>query len=399
MLSVAAAQELVLRHCRPLAAECRRLGVELLGQTLAEDVVCGQDSPPFDKALVDGYAVRSGDGDGLRTVVAKITAGQTPAQPLGPREAARIMTGAPVPAGADAVVMQEHVEVVGEGQIRLSRAVRAGENVMPRGQEMRQGEAVLRRGQVLGPQHLSLLAGLGQTQAAVVRRPVAGVLSTGDELVEPDQVPGPGQIRNSNGILLAAQVVRAGGVPHALGIARDDPAALRQHLSEGLCCDLLLVSGGVSAGTLDLVPAVLQELGVQALFHRVFVKPGKPLFFGRTERCLVFGLPGNPVSSLVGFELFVRPAVAMLSGRERVLPRIVQATLMRIHRHESDRPTYHPCRLQMTPGGWHVYPLPWFGSADLRSVCEADAFCILEAGQRDYAPGEPVPVLLPGPWE
>jgi len=399
MLSVAAAQELVLRHCRPLAAECRRLGVELLGQTLAEDVVCGQDSPPFDKALVDGYAVRSGDGDGLRTVVAKITAGQAPAQPLGPREAARIMTGAPVPAGADAVVMQEQVEVVSEGQIRLSRAARAGENVMPRGQEMRQGEAVLRRGQVLGPQHLSLLAGLGHTRVAVVRRPVVGVLSTGDELVEPDQVPGPGQIRNSNGILLAAQVVRAGGIPRALGIARDNPAALRQHLSEGLCCDLLLVSGGVSAGALDLVPTVLQELGVQALFHKVFVKPGKPLFFGRTERCLVFGLPGNPVSSLVGFELFVRPAVAVLLGQERVLPRIVQGTLMRPHRHASDRPTYHPCRLQMTPGGWQVYPLPWFGSADLRSVCEADAFCILEPGQRDYSPGEPVPVLLPGPWE
>lgn len=395
MLTVRAAQELVLRHARVLPAETVALEAGLLGRVLAEDVVSDLDSPPFDKALVDGYAVRSGDvGD--RMVVAEITAGAQWPRPLSAGEAVRIMTGAPLPPGADAVVMQERVQSPEGGRIRPAEPIRPGQNIMPRGREMRRGETVLRRGQMLRPQELGLLATVGKTGVSVIRRPLVGVLSTGDELVEPDRVPVGAQIRNSNAVMLAGQIIRAGGVPHLLGICRDDAEHLRKHIHRGLQYDMLLLSGGVSAGKLDLVPKVLSELGVEAIFHKIAMKPGKPLFFGKTETCLVFGLPGNPVSSLVGFELFVRIALNVQRGSSDPMPRLATARLEAAWQHSGDRPTYHPCRLRLTPSGWFAQPLPWFGSPDLRTVCESDGFCVFDPGSRRYEAGEPVPILLPG---
>jgi molybdopterin molybdotransferase len=245
----------------------------------------------------------------------------------------------------------------------------------------------------LRPQEIGVLATVGRTWVKAYPRPRAAVVVTGDELVEGDEVPGPGQIRNSNGPMLAAQVRRAGAIPRPLGIARDRAEHLRARLAEGLESPILVLSGGVSAGKLDLVPGVLQELNVQPRFHKVKLKPGKPVFFGTHERGLVFGLPGNPVSAMVCFELFVRPAIRRLAGHGVPGPVLVRATLAEDFPHRSDRPTYHPAWLKDDETGRQVRAVPWFGSPDLRSLTRANCFVVLPAGDHLYRAGTPMSVL------
>jgi molybdopterin molybdotransferase len=404
MLTVDEALDAILTRCRPLPARVRPL-LASAGCVLAEDVTADLDLPPFDKALVDGYAVRSGDldpgGDGRRlTVGEEITAGRTPCRPLGPREAAAIMTGAPLPPGADAVVMIEQTRRLGDVVLVDDPAVRPGKARLARGAELRAGEVVLGRGTRLNAPRLGTLAAVGRTEALVIPPPRVVVVPTGDELVEPDQVPGPGQIRNSNAAMLQALAAAAGAEGHALGIARDDPERLRDTLERGLAAaDVLLITGGVSAGRLDLVPATLERLGVERLFHKVRVKPGKPLWFGTgaprgtDSGPLVFGLPGNPVSSLVGFLLFVRPALEVLSGRGPGTVSTASYPLAASFRHSGDRPTYHPARLVSHDGGPAIALPDWAGSADLRTVAGADGFAIFAAGERTYSQGEIVGFL------
>jgi molybdopterin molybdotransferase len=397
MLSVAEAQALVLQHARPLPPEILPLASSTLGLRLAEDIVSDLDMPPYDKALMDGFAVRAADlpgGQGVLTVIDEITAGKTPRCPVGPGQAARIMTGAPLPAGADAVVMVERTRLLEGSRVQLEdKPPKPGQNVMPQGQEMRQGETVLEAGAVLRPQEFGLLATVGRTAVKVIPPPRVAILSTGDEVVEPSQTPGPGQIRNGNGTMLLAQVCRAGGLPRYLGIARDRPEVLRPLVAEGLRSAVLVLSGGVSAGKLDLVPGVLQELGVQAHFHKVEMKPGKPVFFGTQGDTLVFGLPGNPVSALVCFELFVRPALRRLLGDFEAGPRLVQATLTEDYPYKTDRPTYHPAWLESGEDGWRVRAVPWFGSPDLRGLTRANAFVVLPPGDHRHRAGQMVSVL------
>jgi molybdopterin molybdotransferase len=257
---------------------------------------------------------------------------------------------------------------------------------------MRVGEVVLKAGTRLRPQEFGLLAAVGRANVKVQPAPRVAILSTGDELVDASAKPGPGQIRNSNGPMLVAQVARAGGVPHVLGIARDEPDHLRALITEGLQADMLILSGGVSAGKLDLVPGMLSELGVQALVHKVTMKPGKPILFGVKGSKLIFGLPGNPVSSLVGFELFVRPAMRALKALEPG-PCWVSAALPKDHTYRTDRPTYHPARLRMTEAGWTVEPIPWFGSPDLRGSQTANAFVLLPEGDHTHRAGDRLAVL------
>jgi molybdopterin molybdotransferase len=265
---------------------------------------------------------------------------------------------------------------------------------------MRVGEFVLRAGARLRPQEFGLLAAVGRTSVQVQPAPRVAILSTGDELVEPTRTPGPGQIRNSNGSMLLAQVTRAKGLPRFLGIARDEPAHLRSLVAEGLQADVLLLSGGVSAGKLDLVPGVLAELGVQPLFHKVALKPGKPVLFGVNNQpaaqargtTIVFGLPGNPGASLVCFELFVRPALRSMMALEPG-PRLVKAMLTKDFPYRSDRPTYHPARLRLTETGWTIEPVAWFGSPDLRGVSPANAFVVLPAGDHRHRAGAMLQVL------
>ncbi|MCS6851204.1 MAG: molybdopterin molybdotransferase MoeA [Gemmataceae bacterium] len=401
MLSVAEAQEIVLGHVRPLAPVRRAVTPDLIGSVLAEEVSSDLDMPPYDKAMMDGIAVRSADlpdGTGVLTIVDEITAGRVPIRALGPGEAARIMTGAPIPPGADAVVMVERLEPLDAGRVRVTdRPPRPGQNIIPRGRELRQGDVILPVGSVLGPVEFGLLATVGRTTVNVVPAPEVAVLATGDELVDADRSPGPGQIRNGNGPMLQAQVRSAGGLPRGLGIARDDPDELRPKIAYGLESPVLLLSGGVSAGKLDLVPQVLRDLGVTAHFHKVAMKPGKPLLFGTHPGGAVFGLPGNPVSSLVCCELFVRPAIRRLRGEHDPRPRLIFAVLGEDFAYATDRPTYHPARLVLQDRGWVVWPVPWFGSADLRALAQANALAVFPAGDHRHRAGQPVEVL-PLPW-
>jgi molybdopterin molybdotransferase len=398
MLSVAQAQGLVLHHARPLAAEVTALGPEVFGLILGEDVPSDLDMPPYDKAMMDGFAVRAADlvaGRGVLTVIEEVTAGQIPRLVVGPGQATRIMTGAPLPAGADAVIQVERTHPAPGNHVAIEdRPMEPGLNVLPRGREMRCGQVVLPAGTRLRPQELGTLATVGRTSARVHPAPRVAVLSTGDEIVEAAQTPGPSQIRNGNGPMLVAQVLRAGGVPRYLGIARDRVEILQPLIEHGLSFHVLVLSGGVSAGKLDLVPEVLRERGVQPHFHKVEMKPGKPVFFGQRGETLVFGLPGNPVSALVCFELFVRPALRRLGNHPEPGPRMIRAVLGADFAYRTDRPTYHPARLgQGVDGAWQVRPVPWFGSPDLRGLTEANAFVLLPPGDHLHRAGQAFEVL------
>ncbi len=404
MLTVDEALDAVSIRCAALPPQRRGLAAAL-GCVLAEDVTADLDLPPFDKALVDGYAVRSADLNGTDAdrrlrIVEEITAGRMPSRPLGAREAAAIMTGAPLPAGADAVVMLEKTRRDGDVVFVDDPAVAPGKSRLARGRELKAGDVVLRRGERLNAPRLGVLASVGRSEALVVPRPRVVVVPTGDELVEPDQVPGPGQIRNSNAVTLQALAEAAGAEARALPIAPDDAGRLRAVLEQGLSADVLLITGGVSAGKCDLVPETLEGLGVTRVFHKVRMKPGKPLWFGvgaargESPGPLVFGLPGNPVSGIVGFLLFVRPALEVLAGRS---PRAIVPTMLfplaGPFRHTGDRPTYYPARIVAENGRLCVAPLDWAGSADLKTVAQADGFAIFAAGDRTYQQGEIVGFL------
>jgi molybdopterin molybdotransferase len=405
MLTVAQALAAVLEHARALPSVALPL-IEALGCVLAEDVAAEGDSPPFDKALVDGYAVRSRDLAGQDRWLAQgetIMAGQVPSRPMRQGEAAVVMTGAPVPSECDAVVMHERTRPDEDRVLILEPLVKAGQNVMPRGREMRAGEIVVARGSVLRPARLGVLASIGRIDARVVPRPLVAIVSTGDELVEPGQVPGPGQIRNSNAVLLHALTIQAGARATALPIAPDLSGPLATILECGLESDVLVITGGVSAGQRDLVPAALDGLGVKCVFHKVSLKPGKPLWFGigppRGDRpaALVFGLPGNPVSGLVSFLLFVKPALSALAGNPEPRECGVRARLTSGFSHRGDRTTFFPSRVvdarADAAGLPAIEPLPWHGSADLRAASGADGFAIFTAGDREYVPGDIVDFL------
>jgi molybdopterin molybdotransferase len=401
MISVKEAQEIVLKHTQPLPPRTASLSEAALGLVLAEPVAADRDMPPFDKALMDGYAVRAEDLRSDTTVlhvIEEILAGQSPRQALSAGQSARIMTGAPMPPGADAVVMVEKTRLLDASRVEIADRPTPGRNMLPRGREMRRGEVILRSETVLGPQELGLLAAVGKTEILLNPAPTVAILPTGDEIVAASECPGPAQLRNSNGPMLAAQVRRAGGIARELGIARDQVEHLRQLIGEGLKTDVLVLCGGVSAGKRDLVPAVLDELGVEALFHKVAMKPGKPVLFGVKPRdgnvpVLVFGLPGNPVSALVCFELFVRPALRRLQNKADPGPFFIEATLDRNFPSKGDRPTYHPAFLQWENDGWRVRPAEWFGSPDLRGLIGTNAFIVFPPGEHLHQAGQRFSVL------
>ena len=408
MLSVDEALEQILARAKPRpAAEYPMLDAR--GLVLAEDIASDIDSPPHDKSQVDGYAVIAADlagGEAQFEILEEVTAGAVPTRVVTHGKATRIMTGAPVPPGADAVVMIEQSRTIESdaqvGRVSIStRPVVVGQNIMRRATSMTRGQVVLRAGCELRPVEIGILAEVGRTHVAAVGRPTLAVLPTGNELVPAEQKPSAGQIRNSNGPLLVAAARAAGAEAASLEIARDDWSHLRELIAHGLESDVLVISGGVSAGVLDLVPSVLAELGVKQVFHKVNLKPGKPLWFGVFPAAsgdkLVFGLPGNPVSSFVCFELFVRPAIGRLAARDDASLVEVAAELAIAHTHRGDRPTYHPSRLDTAAGRSRIEPLRWQGSGDLRSLVEANALACFAGGDREYRAGETVRALvLPG---
>jgi molybdopterin molybdotransferase len=399
MIEVAEALDRVLAGARQKSPVKLTLA-DALDLMLAEDVASDVDSPPHDKALMDGYAVIAADlagGEAELDVLEEVTAGAVPTRAVHAGAATRIMTGAPLPNGADAVVMVEQTESLAGSRVRIAAPkVALGQNIMRRAASLRKGAVVLRAGQRLRPIEIGLLAEVGRAEALVIPRPEAAVLSTGNELVPPEVVPAAGQIRNSNGPMLCAQVERAGGRAVNLGIGRDDEVELRRLVSQGLKRDVLVLSGGVSAGVLDLVPRVLAAEGVEQVFHKVNLKPGKPVWFGVREdggqRTLVFGLPGNPVSSLVCFELFVRPALDALAGRSATEPAPRTARLTREHQQRGDRPTYWPAATERRNGELFVTPLDWRGSGDLCTLASADCLIHFPPGDRQYTAGDEVTI-------
>ncbi|MDA1163515.1 MAG: molybdopterin molybdotransferase MoeA [Planctomycetota bacterium] len=403
MLTVTQALDQIVREVGSFAPERVALD-EALGLVTAENVISQEDSPPFDKALMDGYAVVASDiAAGLREliVVDEVTAGRTPSRDVASGQATRIMTGAPTPVGVDAVVPVERTELVDEDPNRvriLLDSIEREKNIIRRGTNKRVGEQIVSTGRLLRAQELAALAEMGFAMVSVRRQPCVAVLATGDELVSVDQTPGPGQIRNSNETMLCAQLRNAGGVPVPLGIARDNREDLRRHIDEGLNADILLLSGGVSAGKLDLVPSELELAGVEQVFHKVRVKPGKPVWFGVSRRgsnsCLVFGLPGNPVSSMVCFELFVRTAIRRLTGQFPAIPRTLTARLTHSHSHTDDRETYFPAAVEWTADGPMVRLMKWHGSSDLQSTVDANSMVIFPPEPKEYAVNDRVEVVL-----
>ncbi len=370
---------------------------EALGLVLAEDIAADVDSPPHDKAMVDGYAVVAADlaADSARlSVLEEVIAGDLPSKNVSSGHATRIMTGAPVPDGADAVVMVERTEMISSHTVCIEKhPIASGDNIMPRATSMRRGQIVVTSGSLIRPIEVGVLSEVGRTDVLAVPRPTVAVLATGNELVPSGETPSAGQIRNSNGPMLLSAAARAGAATRDLGIATDDHQALSRLIAEGLECDILVLSGGVSAGLLDLVPAVLQELGAEQVFHKVRLKPGKPLWFGRRNAphhtTLVFGLPGNPVSTLVCFELFTRRAITIMSGKDDKSATVSKASLAKPFDHHGDRPTFHPARIT---GDHTVEPLIWRGSADLSALTEANGLICFPAGDRTFNAGEVVDV-------
>ncbi len=287
------------------------------GRVLAEPLHADRDYPTLRRSLRDGFAVKSSNVPGMLSIRGEVRAGEEEQSPLGEGEALEIMTGAPVPEGADAVVMVEHVIRLGESgasQVRIDQHAESGQFINSRGAEAAAGSVLIPSGTRLDASHIAALAMTGHTSVQVVPRPSVAILATGDEIVELQETPAPHQIRNSNSYMLAALVSASGGKPTILQVARDTREALRPLLEEGLRHDMLLVTGGVSAGKYDLVKPALRELGVEFIFERVRVQPGQPTAFGAAETKPIFGLPGNPGSTLITFQLFARAALELLGG-------------------------------------------------------------------------------------
>jgi len=357
--------------------------IDAVGACLAEPVAGDLDLPPFDKSAMDGYAVRAGDvaeTPAELAVVEELPAGVVPTKAVGPGQCAKITTGAPVPAGADMVVMVEDTERAGEGRVRILAAHPDRRNICRRGEDIREGRTVLDAGHAVRAAEVGLLASVGRDRVRIHRRPRVAVLGTGDELVPITETPGPGRIRDANSWSLTACCRRAGVQVERLGVAKDTEDDLRERIGAGLACDVLLVSGGVSMGEWDLVPKVFDEFGVTVHFATVRMKPGKPTVFATAENGIIFGLPGNPVSTLVAWRLFVWPALRKMMGHRDPAPPPVQGTLTAALKARGNRTSYLPVRLRQDGGAWTIEPVTSHGSADMVSFARADALVILEPG-------------------
>ncbi len=385
----------VLAEVAPLAHETRRFD-SAPGMVLAQDVVAQDPLPPFPASTVDGFAVIAADGAETRRLVGDQFAGYDARLTIRPGQTARITTGAPLPTGADAVLMVEWSRET-DGRVAFDRGVNAGDYVRQVGSDIATGQVVLSKGMRIGAAEIGLLATTGLVEVEVIRRPIVGVMSTGDELVEPHETPGAGQIRDSNRAALMAAVREAGAEPLDLGIAPDEVSALHGFVMAGLArCDALITSGGVSMGERDLVKPLLAEHGT-VHFGRVNFKPGKPTTFGTLSGKPFFALPGNPVSSLVSFEVFVRPALCKLMGLPENLqqrPRIT-ATLEHDLRHSSERTECQRAtvRWDKALGQFIATTTGIQESSRLLSMVGANALLILPHGQGDFPAGSTVEAI------
>ena len=400
MITVDEALGRVLANTRALGPVTVPL-LDSVGGVLAEPVLSDVDLPPFNRSAMDGYAVRAEDVRNVPVeleVIETIPAGATPSEAIGPGRCAKVMTGAPCPDGADVVVRVEYTESSGaasaadSGRVRILRQD-SGTNICLRGEDIRRGEQVLAAGKPIRPAEVALLATVGRVRVSIIRRPTVAVLSTGDELVEPDRPMGPAKIRDSNRYCLSSQVRRAGFTARDLGIARDRPEELREKIRQGLSEDVLILSGGVSMGDYDYVPQILEEMDVAVQFSEVAMKPGKPTVFATHADGLVFGLPGNPVSSFLTFRLFVLPALKRMSGDPGPANSYASATLAETLTKRKGRQTYVPALAKEEAEGAIARPVPFHGSGDLVGLCKSNAVIVFPAQAEKLPAGETVEVM------
>lgn len=395
MVSIANATAMIMAHAQPLGSE-EIDALTALGRVLATDIAAPEDIPDVPKAAMDGYALRASDGLAPRRVVAELTAGGDTTVALGPGEATRIMTGAPMPPGADAMIPVELTEER-DGMLFIKRELKPGDYVHVIGQDVARGQIVLTAGTTLGAADIGILATFGMTRISVYRRPRVAVLATGDEVVEPGETRPGGAVRDSNRYALMAAVREAGGEPISLGIARDDITVQRQAILRGLeQADVLITSGGVSMGTRDLIKPLLAELGT-VHFGRIAFKPGKPTTFATVNGKLVFGLPGFPVSSLVSFEVFVRPALRALQGDAKPFRPHVEVTLDSPITPAPDRPEYQRIIVTYRQGRLFATSTGGQGSSRILSLRGANGLLLVPAGETVYPVGSVLPALLTGP--
>ncbi len=396
MISLEEAREEVLKNVEPGKPVPTPLGLAR-GHVLAEPVHSDIDLPPFNRSAMDGYAVLAADTAHAPVELAvteDIPAGVTSAGRINSGQAAKIMTGAPVPDGADAVVMVEKTCPLEGNKIRIEEPVESGKNVAPQGQDIARGEVALETGARLGPEQIGILAMVGAARPMVFPRPRVSVLVTGDELIPVEARPTGAQIRESNGHVLAAQLAGDGIVAKSLGIVADDRTELAQKLTVAMeTSDVLILSGGVSMGDRDFVPPVLAELEAQVIFHKVAIKPGKPVLFAKKDHCRIFGLPGNPVSALVVYELLIRPALRKMVGWTEPLAPPQYATLRGRLPKIIGRRQFLPARLSDLSGMRVVELLPWHGSGDMISLAPMNALAVVPEKPGTAAEGDRLEVL------
>lgn len=391
-LDFAAARQCVLEtvgRCEP-PVETVPLA-EAAGRVLAVDIEADRDYPPVDRSIRDGFAVKAADVPGSVKVIGEVRAGEAFNGAVGTGECVRIMTGAPMPAGADAVVMVEYTAVA-DGKMTTERSPSPGEFINRAGCETRRGETVLSKGTRLRFPHIAMLATVGRALVPVFRKPRVAILATGDEIIPVEGTPQTFEVRNSNSWALAAQVQAAGGTAFVLPVAPDVLEATIALVERGLEADLLLLSGGVSAGDYDFVEAALAHCGAEFFFTRVKIRPGAPVVFGRARGRHFFGLPGNPLSTAVTFEVFARAAVELLGGQTDPMLPIVEAKITgRLHE-KGGLTRFLPAILEGDSG--RVTPIAWKGSSDVPALARSNAFIIARPDRDVYEPGESVPVIL-----
>ena len=400
LLSVEKAQERVLALVRPLDAE-RVPILEALGRVLAEDIRAPLNIPPLDNSAMDGYALRAEDTIGAShdrpvrlRIIGSAAAGYTFSQAIEPGTAVRIMTGAPLPQGADTVIRFERTHRDGD-EVEILEEVRGGRNVRPAGEDVHRGELVLHRGSLLRPQEIGMLATLGQAEVLAIRRPLVAILATGEEVIPIDKPVTPGKIHNANSYSNAAQVLRYGGVPRLLGIARDRredlSAKIRSGLEQG--ADLLLTSGGVSVGDFDMVKQVLAAEG-EIHFWWVNMKPGKPLAFGQIGGVPLIGLPGNPVAAMISVELFARPAILKMLGRKEWAKPSIEAVMGDPIARKDNRRHFLRVRVRKEGERYHARLTGPQGSGILSSMVQANGLAVIPEDRGELAAGERVQVLM-----
>jgi molybdopterin molybdotransferase len=392
-LTFSEARERVLTEVRAAAPQPAVETLPLLeaaGRVLAEDVLADRDYPPVARSVRDGFALRSSDTPRDLRLIGEVRAGESFDGEVKPGETVEIMTGAPIPRGADAVVMIEHV-TRRDGLISTERTLAAGEAINPQGSEARRGDIVVPFGRRLDFAGIAMLATVGRSRVSVYRRPTVAILATGDEIVQIDETPREFQVRNSNACSLAVQVTHAGGMPEILPVALDNYDSTHGLVERGLAFDLLLLSGGVSAGKYDIVERVLADCGAEFYFDRVRIQPGQPLVFGKARGTFFFGLPGNPASTMVTFEIFGRAAVELLGGQTQPELLLTTAPLKAPFRHKPGLTRFLPAVLD---GEGLLTPIRWAGSSDVVSIARANAFLVASPDRESWQAGDWIGVLL-----